>query len=178
VTLDSPELKDDLKVAAKAAFDEVRAAHPTDHFYAFGLYTDDSVAGISPAANTEEALAATIAKYNHTDRADVAFDRWSGVEWSHAGFGWEHFQDVYNAIMNMDRDDDFGAFRESVFELMVSVLSELDDEGTFGSGRQREQVTLLCFVTDSADSEDLERRSIRALNPSSVVRRYLQDRGA
>jgi hypothetical protein len=91
----------------------------------------DSVAGIAPAATTDEARAATIAKYDYTEDSDVALTRYSGAEWSVPSFGWEHFQDSYHAIMNMDREEDFGQFRERVLELMIAVLSELDDEGFY-----------------------------------------------
>ena len=179
-TLDFDDLRSDLVEASRAAIDELRAAHPDEHFYAFALFTDDGVAGISPAANTEEGLAGKIASYKFKKRRDINYLRWSTGEWVYEAFGWEHFKESHHAIMAVehpeDDEDAFPRFRQRILDLMIDVLAALDAEGVFGNGRQREQITLLCSLSDSDDEMELLDRSVRALNPPSVVARYEKTR--
>jgi hypothetical protein len=49
-------LADYVHAALEAAFSELIRANPTQNFYAFALFTDDSLQFIHAAANTEEAL--------------------------------------------------------------------------------------------------------------------------
>jgi hypothetical protein len=175
VSLDFDTLKRDLKDAAAASIAELRAAHPDEHFYAFALYTDDDAAGISPAANTDEALAKRVAEYKYTKARDVNALRWSTSEWAYEGFGWEHFKPSYDAMMAVEVPGGrrgFARHRERVLQLMIDVLAALDADGVFGRGAERERVTLLCSITDSDDEIALLDRSVRALNPPAVVAKY------
>ncbi|RYG71473.1 DUF4303 domain-containing protein [bacterium] len=163
-----------MREAMAAAFADLRAAHPEERFYAYALYTDDGVAGISPAANSEEGLAAKIAEYG--DDAEPAYLRWTTSEWAYEGIGWERTEATYHAITKMGQAaDDFDAFHQDVLTLMRDVLADLDAEGLFGRGEAREAVTLLCSITDSDDAEAYERQSVHALNPPAVVERYEAD---
>ena len=165
------EFRAETKAAVAAAFDDLRAAHPDETFYAFALYTDDGAAGISPAANSEEGLAAVIAAYG--EDAEPEYLRWATSEWAYEGFGWDRTAAVYGRIGEMGEEaEDFDAFYRGVLALMEGVLADLDAERFFGRGAERESVTLLCAVTDSDEDEDLLERTIRALNPPAVVARY------
>lgn len=172
--IDAPELRKATKDAMAAAFADLLAAHPDERFYAFALYTDDGVAGISLAANTEEGLAARVEEYG--DDAEPAYLRWTTSEWTYEGFGWERTEATYRAITEMGAAaEEFDEFREGVLALMEIVLADLDAEGLFGRGESREAVTLLCSITDSDDAEEFERRTVHTLNPPSVVTRYEAD---
>jgi hypothetical protein len=178
MTIDSPELRTLVRTGIAAAFAELRASHPSEHVYAFGLFTDDDASGIVPTANSEEALAALAAKHQRMGAGFVASLRWSWWEWNFGGsFGKQHIQAGYRAIFDMERDD-FGAFRQSVLSLMSAVLSDLDAEGIFGRGADRESITLFCSISDSEEAEELFDRSVQALNPPSVVAQYEAGRGA
>ena len=176
MALDFETLRQDLRAAATAAIAELRAAHPGEQFYAFALYTDEGVAGISPAANTEAHLAKRTAEYKYTKPAEINYLRWSTSEWAYEGFGWEHFKPSYDAIMSASdsgmSDAAFARHRGQVLRLMIDVLGDLDRDGVFGRGAGREGVTLLCSVTDPDDPFELLNRSVRALNPPPVVARY------
>ena len=177
MALNFERLLTDVKAAATAAIAELRAAHPGEHFYAFALYTDGGVAGISPAANTEEHLARRITDYKFTKPAEINYLRWSTSEWAYEGFGWAHFKPSYDemmAVRHPPEGDDlpFPEYRRRVFRLMIDVLAAMDADGVFGRGAERERVTLLCSVTDPDDPMGLLDRSVRALNPPSVVARY------
>ena len=181
MALDFEWLRSDVKSAAAAAIGELRNAHPDEHFYAFALYTDDGVAGISPAANTEEHLAKRTAEYKYTKPAEINYLRWSTGEWAYEGFGWNHFKPSYDAMMAVRHppegdDDPFPVYRRRVLQLMTDVLADLDADGLFGRGAARERVTLLCCVSDAEDPLALPDRSARALNPPPVVARYEETR--
>jgi hypothetical protein len=177
MALDYQWLRSALKAAATAAIGELRAAHPGDHFYAFALYSDEDFTGISPAANTEEHLAKRTADYKYTKPAEVNYLRWSTSEWAFEGFGDKHFKPSYDATMAVRHppegdDEPFPQYRRRMSQLMIDVLADLDADGLFGRGAERERVTLLCSVTDADDPFELLDRSVRALNPPPVVARY------
>jgi hypothetical protein len=175
VSFDFNQLRTDLKRATQAAIVELRASHPDEDFYAFALYTDDGVAGVSPAANTEEAFAEAVGRYKFKDPRENAYVRWATGEWKYQGFGTEHFKRGYDAIASMRHADDeaFARFRRQILDLMVAVLGELDAGGLFGSGPERDRVTLLCSVTDADSSgEAFQKQSIRFLNPPAVIAAY------
>lgn len=171
MTIDSPELRAETKRAVAAAFDDLRAAHPDETFYAFALYTDDGAAGISPAANSEEGLAAKITAYG--EDAEPGYLRWATSEWAYEGIGWDRTAAVYGKIGEIgDAAEDFDAFHQGVLALMEGVLADLDAEGFFGRGEERERIALFCAITDSDEDDDLVDRTIRALNPPALVARY------
>jgi hypothetical protein len=76
-------------------------------------------------------------------------------------------------VSNSGLDDAaFARHRQQVFQLMIDVLADMDADGLFGRGAERERVTLLCSVTDPDDPMALLDRSVRTLNPPPVVARY------
>jgi hypothetical protein len=154
-----------------------RATQPDETIYAFALYTDDDVAGVWPAANTEEGFAEAVARYNFTDERNNAGIRFSTGEWKYEGFGTQHFRQSADVLRSMAEEhadgEAFARFRQQVLDLMVEVLAALDAEGVFGRGPERERLTLLCAVTDADESgEEFSERSIRTLNPPAVVAAY------
>lgn len=174
MTIDAPEFRAAVGEAVRLAFEDLRAAHPDERFYAFALYTDDGAMGVSAAANMEEGLAAKIAAYG--DEAEPAYLRWATSEWAYEGIGWDRTQGVYHAITAMgEAAEEFDAFRAGVLALMEGVMADLDAAGFFGRGEAREGVTLLCSITDADDAETYERRTVRALNPPSAIERYEAD---
>lgn len=173
--IDLERLRTDLKHAASAAFAEVRAAHSTETFYAFALYTTDDLAGILPASNSEQALARAIARYRFKDERENIFLRWATTEWEYEAFGADRFNASYDALAKVQRVDDeaFTRLREQILDLMVEVLAALDADGVFGRGPERDRVTLMCSVVDAdAWSHEFRERSIRTLNPPAVVAAY------
>lgn len=55
---------------------------------------------------------------------------------------------------------------------MIFALGELDAAGFFGSGSEREQVTLFVSISDSDESEAIEDASAQRLKPASVHERF------
>lgn len=171
MTVDAPEFRAAAREAVRLAFEDLRTAHAGERFYAYALYTDDGAAGLSPAANSGEGFAAKLAEYG--DDAEHGYLRWSTSEWAYEGVGWDRMEAVYQEIGAMgEAANDFDAFRAGVLALMDGVMADLDAEGFFGRGVDREAVTLLCAITDADDSEAFERRTVWALSPSGVAERY------
>jgi hypothetical protein len=172
-------LQQEIASAARQAFTEIRNDHPSERFYAFALYTDDSAMTVEPAANSEEALESTAEDYDESP--DTGWLRWGTAEWAYESEGGDHFNDVYDALNVENRYDKkdpkaFGAFKQNLFETMILALKSLDDEGFFGTGKDREAVTLFCSVSDSDDAEDLEDQSAKRLNSKAVYRRFKASR--
>lgn len=148
--------------AARLAFDCARRAHPQQHIDAFALVSDDSAMTIGPAANSREALAAS--EYGEEMR-------WNPAEWAFDEGG-AHFDSAYRLLLQAHRDlpfeVDFVTFRTGVFEACIAALAQLDAEGIFGTGAERDENLLLFEVSDSEPVEGAMAR----LNPPAVVARF------
>jgi len=169
------DLTEKVYVALKAAFSELLAANSDHRFYTFALFTDDSLQFLYAAANSEEALTATVERYNLT--VDPKYGststrdgmRWAYGDWGYfANFGEKHFEEV-NAIVQANFDSPEDVFESQIESLWASVLEgfrKLDAEQFFGTGDKRSQVTLL-VVGDLP--EELVNDWVAALNPPHVV---------
>lgn len=148
--------------AARQAFDCVRRAHPDQHIDSFALVSDDSAMTIGCMANSREALAAS--EYGEEML-------WNPAEWAFDDGG-AYFDSAYRLLLQAHRelpfDVDFDTFRSGVFEACIAALAQLDAEGVFGSGAQRDEGVLLFEVSDSEPVEGAMER----LNPPAVVARF------
>src|ERR1043166_4000649 len=87
-------LADHVHAALKAAFSEVIRANPHQTFYTFALWTDDSLQFLHPAANTEEALTATVRRYREeVDPKYGCTSTRAGMRWSYGDWGFFGYQD-------------------------------------------------------------------------------------
>jgi hypothetical protein len=172
-------LADHVHTALKAAFSELMSANPGQSFYAFAVFTDDSLQFIHPAANTEEALTATVRRYRekvdpkHGTTSTRTGMRWSYGDWGFfANFGEEHFKKINEALIaNIDGpQDEFESRIDSLWAAVLSGFQMLEKEGFFGSGAERSKITLL-LVGDLPS--ELVDRSVSALNPPDVADRWI-----
>ena len=148
--------------AARQAVDCVRRAHPKQHIDAFALVSDDSAMTIGPAAYSREALAAA---------EDGEEMRWIPAEWAFDEGG-AYFDSAYRLLLQAHRhlpfDVHFATFRTGVFDACIAALAQLDAEGVFGTGAERDANLLLFEVSDSEPVEGAMAR----LNPPAVVARF------
>jgi hypothetical protein len=172
-------LADHVHAALKAAFSELIRANQVQHFYAFAVFTDDSLQFIHPAANTEEALTATVQRYRETvdpkygSTSTRAGMRWSYGDWGHfANFGEEHFAEINKALIeNIDGpDDEFEARIDSLWAAVLSGFQRLEKGAFFGSGPERSKITLL--LVGDLDG-DLVNSWVSQLNPPDVADRFI-----
>ena len=180
MSIDWTQFQAAVRDGARAAFREVRAVHPSEHFYAFALYTDDGVMTVVPAANSEESFGR-----KGGGKAEAAYYRWATGEWAYKAVGSEHFGAAYVLLNGEGRDGEdaeaedeweespqFAEFRRQVIESLVGALVDLEGEGFFGRGAAREGVTVFVSVSDSDDTVEIENESARRLNPPAVYERF------
>jgi hypothetical protein len=174
------ELQMRYRDAARSAVEELRAMKPDETLYAFALYTDDDCCATSAAANTEEALqrkldkealrlkqaGESLQKYGGLD-----YYRWATGEWDYEGIGHNGFPS-YEEMEAMQEGKSSKAFKRGVLDAMVGALKELDSAGVFGTGPQREGITLFVTITDCDEAVHIEDRSARRLNPRQIARRF------
>ena len=184
MSLDQAALSTLIRDAARAAFGDLRRAHPQEAFYAFALYTDEGWMTIVPAANSEEGFRRATGE--GMDPVNRRYYRWATAEWAYETAGDEHF-DAANALLNTpppgaeptdeeadeaEEAEEARRYREkgdALLGSMVEGLRLLDAEGFFGTGEAREAVTLFVSISDSDEAEALETSSARQLNPPAVA---------
>jgi hypothetical protein len=178
VGIDFNRLRGLVRDAARAAFDEVRAAHSGEVFYAFALYTDGDAMTAVPAANSEQGYRRAVDRRGETGPAELAYLRWATAEWAYEAAGDAHFRaatDLLNAPGRYDPADDRAAraYTDQFHATLIGALRDLDAEGFFGTGEARAGVTLFVTISDSGAARQLENRSARQLNPKPVYRRFM-----
>ena len=172
-------LADHVHAALRAAFSEVIRVNPNQTFYAFALFTDDSLQFMHPAANTEQALTATVQRYKK--EVDLKYGttstrtgmRWSYGDWGlFANFGEEHFAEINKALnVNIDGpEEEFMATIDSLWAAALEGFKRLEKEQFFGSGSGRLKITLT-LVGDLPS--ELVDSWVSALNPPAVADRYI-----
>ena len=117
--------------------------------------------------------------------AERAYARWATAEWAYEAVGDEHF-DAVNALLNAPDQDEKTTDLDEAEELrrhhekgeallasMVEGLHLLDAEGFFGTGQEREKITLFVSISDSDEAEEAETSSARQLNPPQVAAAFV-----
>jgi hypothetical protein len=198
--LDSPLLQSTLRDELRAAWLKIRDAHAQEKLYGFGVFTTDSASYLMVTAFSEGGLDAAVTKYLASQRgkgSDPALQRqtlrWSAADspLHEAGSGllpnsdkivqeldfegrWQADDDAGDD--DDDFDDDFDDDElpdpevEEVFQVVVQVLKELDREGLFGTGAERERLVLSVW---EGDQSNVSRYAYaKALNPPAVSRRF------
>ncbi|SAI59437.1 Uncharacterised protein [Bordetella ansorpii] len=145
-------LHEPLKEGVKAAWRQLcQEADPRD-IYVFAIDPgDDLGTSVSIAANTESTLSDCDSEL---ERLEL---RWSMPDWTYAFFGDEELS-AFNDAFSADHPDPYAlddeqaeTHIEAFFGLCVSVLRELDAEGLFGTGAQRERLLLGVIWSDQSD---------------------------
>ncbi|HEY8977744.1 MAG TPA: DUF4303 domain-containing protein [Burkholderiaceae bacterium] len=77
---------------------------------------------------------------------------------------------------DLDADDERDPDVQEVFRVAAQALRELDAEGLFGSGDDRERLVLCIWEGDQSNEERY--RHARSLNPPSVARRFGEEMNA
>lgn len=168
--------------AAQRAFTQVRAENPAERFYCFALFASGVVGVIEPTCMGEQGL---------RDEAQEAVDagggsletnltelRWSPVDSPYYLHGEEHFAEVQRLLdarpdpYELD-DDEAEAEVQARLEACFDALAQLDREGFFGRGVERDRVLVTVLRGDQSDRSQL--RNARRLNPATVVQRLADD---
>jgi hypothetical protein len=169
------KLKNAYKHDLAAAWTLARSMHPDHTPYAFVLYGVEGPSRLWPCILTEESLTQVAQRYltkGYHDTLDEARDalRYSIGD---SPFVSELEQSIPQADALVEPhgqtlEDDAGY--ELLAKAAMSALKELDAQGLFGTGPQRERL-LLVIITDDTQ-KDWSDLSARRLNPASVFERF------
>ena len=170
------KLRAAIRDEAAKAFADLQQESPGESVYVFGLfdYADYGCPTLFYGGNTEQRLAERLAEGD----LSVETARWRPVYWgTHDQLAAAPMVEEIIEQFGLAEDDDDESlfdFAEQVRAEMVLALRELDARGFFGTGNDRNQLTLTVSTQDEADSDDWTHLiSARLLNPENVFRKYL-----
>jgi len=168
-----------IREASRLAWTELRSAKPSESFYYFGLWTTSVVHRPAPTAVSCEGLAAVASEYaaRGSDASEEDL-RWSHCDSPYDLFGDHHFASVAELFIAIgdpyERPD---AVNEALLDALVGALADLDREGFFGVGSERDRVVVNVTMPGEEDELSILSRA-RKLNPRSALRLYERDHGA
>jgi hypothetical protein len=179
-TIDYEAFSDMLRDALRASFADLLTSNPDRTFYAFAVFTDDSLQFAHPVANTEEGLTATVRRYNEeVDPKHGMTSTRNGMRWAYGDWeffpdvGAEHFQRI-NEILGENfcaDEDEFEKQIEPLWQAMLDGFRKLETEGFFGTGESRSTITLLVV---GHVPDEITDHWITELNPPDVAQRCLE----
>jgi hypothetical protein len=188
-------IRDELKRTVRLLLDQLRRDHPNDRLYAILFEVDVSGTYAIRVAGSEESLTRLAEKYiakgYRVKSADLleslrALLRWDAPGDDKNGWYWGDQDDDAEVTRLIDQAVQVGLIEEYAEDqplrsLCLDALRELDSEGAFGSGRDRERVLIgtCCCEVGFGEDEDVE--ELATLNPPQTIsrlRRELRAAGA
>ena len=158
--------------AARAAFTELLARHPTEQFYSFALYSDEGAMTVCPAANTLTHLATRPPDH-------LPYAKFEPAEWKYEMMGADaQFDELSNQLStqtlhgDVAETEEFEQFRQQLFATCVDVLAGLRQQRFFDEAAGR-PVFLFFSVSDSDPSAAELAQRVRRLNDNAYRDEYL-----
>lgn len=173
---------------ARDAFLDLVERRPGELVCAFALVTDDDASGASGAGDTLERREKRLAARQPRTATEQKFLQWE--------FAWQadEWDSIYSADQPNTRQRHSAReyfrgmmafrnqwtsrpghsdrqFRRHALRAMVDALAELDAAGLFGTGRERDMLTVFVEMTDSDDADALKLLTARKLNPPLAAQR-------
>lgn len=167
---------DELAIATIAAADELLSSLDGERLYAICLQTAEDGLSVAACANTEEGYAekrASEAEFEDMTPAYEAYLRWAPAEWRFEGFADVEFEAVNRDLTNevlSGPTEGFADYFSALVDAMVEALAQL----RAARGQELAEVTLFVTISDSEESEAVERRSAPRLNPPAVAETFLR----
>ncbi len=179
--IDYKALEDMIYRASKDVFEKLVAENPDEHFYTFGLWTDDSLQFLNPSANSMEKLISTVAMYNaEVDTKDDIPTTQEDMMWSYGDWGYvanigqqvfaqinSLLNELFHADISIDEHDEATT---PVWGVIEDAIKRLCDEDFFISCAGHTDVTVL-LVGDLP--EEFTDDFARAWNPMAIADRYI-----
>nr|WP_086940539.1 DUF4303 domain-containing protein [Thaumasiovibrio occultus] len=183
--MDFKKLKAKIVRAGRVAFPKIRANHPNETFYFFGLYTSGEYSYLSPTCSTYQGLKDVAEQYQKDDyykdkSLEYLMDdlKWSPCDSPLHLEAEEEFDCLESEMRKLSEELDslynptdwraFNAFVNDIENCMIEALSELDSMGVFGTGEVRSQVLVNLVMGDQSD-EDRIRFAQRLNSPEQVA---------
>lgn len=168
------ELTQIIVAATRAAVSDLFRDHPGQYYY-LSLITTGAAHAPFLAAWSKEALDQAVSGSHDPD------DARRGIKWSYADspfmeFGKQHFAEVYRRFLErgeMPEDDAaYDAEYECRLGAMEASVAQLDREGLFGAGDERNAIVVNVEVMPP-DRTNTERA--KRLNPPAALGEWLQE---
>jgi len=177
-------IREELKRTVRLLLDQTRRDHPSDRVYAILFEVDVSGTYAIRVAGSEESLTRLAEKYVTRGYRAKSGDlletlrtllRWDAPGDDRDGWYWGHQGDDAEVTRLIDQAAQAGLIQEygedqPLRTLCLDALRELDSEGAFGSGRERERVLIgTCCCEVGFGEEDVEK--LATLNPPRTISR-------
>ncbi|MCC6791856.1 MAG: DUF4303 domain-containing protein [Thermomicrobiales bacterium] len=168
--------------AVRHAFRAVREHVPDERFYMFALYSTEMYRWFEPVPMGVQGLEKVTTEYQvlpsfreETRESIEASLRWSVADSPYYGFGNELFKPIDDVIaeFNPDPGDDdakWDRYMERVCVIqraMIGALNDVDAEGLFGLGAERDAIVIGHDIGDQTDRSRWE--FALKLNPRSAL---------
>jgi hypothetical protein len=180
-TTNLDEFRETIRAEFHTAWETLRQKHPSEHFYAFGLYTTTLASYLMVTASTDEGLETVtqdyVKRYGGDPKLQRASLRWSTCD-SPIHLEGKSLLPI-SSILRCEGPDpeddelDSDAFIDSIFEAAVEALRQLDRDGVFGAGLERDGLVLGIWKGDQSNEDRI--KFARMLNPDAVVDRYARE---
>lgn len=185
------ELQQKIVAAGKKAFPAIRAQHPDEQFYFFGLYTSGSYSYVTPTCSTYQGLKEVVEAYQ-TEAYFAAMPKdelvkslkWSPCDSPLHTEGEDYFEELDAELLFIDEELDrlysgkpdekeVDAFVHQIENCLIQAMKELDAAGVFGTPEERAQVTLGIMMGDQSTEDRI--RFVKALNPPDLAEQFVLD---
>ncbi|MHC1686080.1 MAG: DUF4303 domain-containing protein [Clostridiaceae bacterium] len=158
--------KEELKIAITNHYKLLNEKFGQDTVYGYSLYTDDDICSIGPVANRVSDITVS-----NNDEMYIYY-KYSPDEWEL----WDDFElfDNANKIIKelYNRDDiEFIQYKESILDVTLEAIQELDDSGLFGI--KNDARYLVIWISDSAN--EIMDISAKQLNTARVYEEYASE---
>jgi len=146
----------------------MRTSAGNERIYGYAFYLDlEGPSGASIICNSEEALRRLVPRKGRVggdkSKDQVPAHRWGPEHWAYQVESSEELRAVL-ALLHSGQVRDTDA---ALTDASLAALRELDQEGFFGTGKERDSVVLLLFETDQSHESVLT--YARQLNPSGAL---------
>jgi hypothetical protein len=183
-------IRDELKRTVRLLLDQLRREHPTERLYAVLFEVDVSETYVIRIAASEESLTREAERYaakgykvRSGDLLETlrAMSRWDAPGDSRVGWYWGNQDDDLPVTQLIDQAVKSGLILEydetqPLRRLCVEALRELDGEGAFGSGAEREPVLIgtTCVEVGFCELEE-DISELATLNPPATITRLRRE---
>lgn len=177
--------------AARNAFQFAQKEHQDESYYAFALYHSPLWGYVIPTCNTEEGLIRVAQEYK-LDKHNLGYaqqsienlareSRWIPCDWAYHGTHKEYFEpvnewldeyDIYDLSAKIEDEEIYDDIYNQIMKICRNVLKWLDNDGVFGTGADREKITLNIMM---GDQDDTWIGHARFLNPPAVFERWQKE---
>ena len=182
-------IRNELKRSVRLLLDQLCHEHPDDRLYAILIEVGVCGTYVIRVAGSEESLTRLAEKYiakgYRTKSADLlealrSLLRWDAPGDDKYGWYWGHQEEDNKAAELIDQAVKEGLIEEygevlQLRTLCLNALRELDHEGAFGVGQERERVLIGTCCCEYGFGEEEDVQELADLNPEATIIRLRRE---